>query len=308
MISNIIRYLISCLSAWYPNKKISYKKDIIIRKKILEKSKKIIINEKNLKKTHINFNQQISHLLKSINLKNFLRKNFIQKIFFLQNRLFVFRELSVLKNSRKWKWYKKLLVEDHVGNPIRYFLYLKSSGNRINHVYHLHVMENELKIDLKKDVKSIFEFGAGYGLMARIFSKINLKIGYVCFDTKHVNLLQYYYLKHNNLDVGFSKKRRVYLESNLKNIKKKNDLFIANWSLSETPISYRKKLISRMLESKYIFISFQHQFEEINNLRYFNSLKIKLSKKFDIKIIKNKFFKGNIFLNQDHYFFLGKKL
>ena len=176
MINNIIRYLISCLSAWYPNKKISHKKDIIIRKEIFEKSKKIKIDKKILKKTHINFNKQIIHLLKSNNLKNFLRENFIQKMFFLQNRLFVFKELSELKNSKKWKRYEKLLIEDHVGNPIRYFLYLRSSGNRINHIYHLKVLESELKMNLKKDVKSIFEFGAGYGLMARIFSKINLKI------------------------------------------------------------------------------------------------------------------------------------
>ena len=308
MISNILRYLVGSLSSWYPNKKISNKKDIIIRKEIFEKSKKIKINKKILKNTHINFNQQITYLLKSNNLKNFLRENFIQKMFFLQNRLFVFKELRELKNSRNWKKYEKLLKEDHVGNPIRYFLYLRSSGNRINHIYHLKVLENELKIDLKKNIKSIFEFGAGYGLMARIFSKINFKINYVCFDTKHVNLLQYYFLKHNNLDVGFSKKRRIYLSSNLKDIKKKSDLFIANWSLSEIPINYRKKFLSKIMESKYIFISFQQQFEDINNLRYFNSLKIKLSKKFDIKIIKNKFFRGNIFLNQDHYFFLGRKL
>ena len=42
--------------------------------------------------------------------------------------------------------------------------------------------------------------------MARIFSKINKKIRFTCFDTIFVNLLQYYYLKHNNLNVGFSKK------------------------------------------------------------------------------------------------------
>ena len=37
--------------------------------------------------------------------------------------------------------------------------------------------------------------------------KINKRIKYTAFDTPHVNLLQYYYLKHNNLDVGFSKKK-----------------------------------------------------------------------------------------------------
>ena len=126
-------------------------------------------------------------------------------MFFLQNRLFIYQELKKLKKSKKWKFYKNLLIEDNIGNPIRFFLYLKSSGNRINHVYHLSVFENELKIDIKKNIEKVFEFGSGYGCMARIFSKISKKIKYTCFDTQYVNLLQYYYLKHNNLDVGFLK-------------------------------------------------------------------------------------------------------
>ena len=308
IINNFIRYLIGCLSAWYPNKKISYEKDSIIRGEILKKIKDINVNKKNLKKTHIVFNQKITYLLKNSNLKNFLREGFIQKMFFLHNRLFVLHELIEIKNSRKWKRYQKLLLEDHIGNPIRYFLYLKSSGNRINHIYQLKILENEFKVNLKKDIKSIFEFGAGYGLMARIFSIINHKIKYVCFDTKHLNLLQYYFLKHNDLDVGFSKDKKIYLSSNFKNININSDLFIANWSLSETSIDYRKKFISKIFKSKYIFISFQERFENINNLKYFSSLKTQLSKKFDIKIIKNRFYKGNFFFNQNHYFFLGRRL
>ena len=33
------------------------------------------------------------------------------------------------------------------------------------------------------------------------FSKINQKIKYICFDTYCVNLIQFYYLKYNNLNV-----------------------------------------------------------------------------------------------------------
>ena len=51
------------------------------------------------------------------------------------------------------------------------------------------------------------------GSRTRIFSKINQKIKYTCFDTYYVNLLQYYYLKHNNLDVGFSKKNNYTLDN-----------------------------------------------------------------------------------------------
>ena len=102
-------------------------------------------------------------------------------------------------------------------------------------------MIDEFELDITK-IKKVFEFGGGYGCMARIFSLINKDIKYFCFDTFYVNLLQFYYLKYNNLDVGFSKKKKFFLNSNLNKIgnffNNKNDsLFIANWSISETPIN-----------------------------------------------------------------------
>ena len=39
-------------------------------------------------------------LLKSNHLESFLKKDFIQKMFFLHNRLFVFNELLELKKAR----------------------------------------------------------------------------------------------------------------------------------------------------------------------------------------------------------------
>jgi hypothetical protein len=306
-LNNIIRKIISLLSFWYINKKILLSKDLILRKEIIKKINNKNINIKLLKKTHLNFNQKIFLLLKSNKLKSFLRESFIQKMFFLHNRLFIYWELKQLKKDKKWKFYKTLLAEDHIGDPVRYFLYPQSSGNRINHVFHLKILSDELNIILKKDIKKVFEFGSGYGCMARIFSKIRKNINYNCFDTFHVNLLQYYYLKHNYLDVGFTKNKKIFLTSDL--IKKGNfDLFIANWSLSETPIFFRGKFISTILRSKIILICFQEKFEDIDNLKYFNNLKNKLSNKFNIRIIENKFYKGNIFFKQKHYFFIGKKL
>ena len=308
MISNILRKILSYLSIWYPNKKISSKKDIELRNFISKKLTKTNVNKKDLKKTHKEFNDKIRILLKSKNIKNFLRYNFIQKMFFLHNRFFIYQELKEIRKSKNWKYFKYLIKEDNVGNPIRYFLYLDSSGNRINHGYHLYILEKELNIFLKKDIRSVFEFGGGYGCMARIFSKINKEIKFTCFDTNFVNLLQFYYLKHNNLNVGFSKKNNFYLTSKLKNRTNKYDLFLANWSLSETPINYRKKFFIKIKNSKYIFISFQEKFENLNNLEYFNNIKKLLSKKFEIKIIKNQFYKGNWFNKQNHYFLIGKKL
>ncbi len=87
-----------------------------------------------------------------------------------------------------------------------------------------------------------------------------------------------------------------------------NYLFIANWSLSEIPLSYRKKFERIIINSSYILICFQEKFENINNLKYFKNLKKYKLKKFQVKIIENKFYNGNFFNKQKHYFFLGKKL
>ena len=310
MVSDFLRKILSFLSFWSLNDLNSKKnKDKNIIKTIQKKLNKIHFNKKNLKNTHNLFNKKIILLLKKVDLTNFLRKNFIQKMFFVHNRLFILKELVELKKDKNWIFYRKLIEEDHVGNPVRYFLYPKSSGNRINHVYHLSILASEFNINLKK-ITNVFEFGGGYGCMARIFSKINSKISFTCFDTGFVNLLQYYYLKQNNLNVGFSKKNKFYLISNTKkmNNSSSNSLFIANWSLSETPINFRKKFIKLIKNSKLILISFQENFENIDNLKYFKNLKKKLEKKFETKIINNKFYKGNFFKKQKHFFFIAKKL
>jgi len=313
MITNIIRKLNSFLSFWCKeNKPINLAKDILIKKYIKKKILKNKIVKKNLKETHSIFNNKLYLLLQKNDIKNFLRESFIQKMFFLHNRFFVYSELINLKNNKKWPLYKGLIKEDSIGNPIRYFLYQNSSGNRINHVYHLSVLSKELEIDLT-EIKEVFEFGGGYGCMARIFSKINQKIKYTCFDTHYVNLLQYYYLKHNNLDVGFTEKNNYALISNLKKFKinyKKNykSLFIGNWSLSETPTNFRKKFIPIIKKNHFILICFQEKFEDIDNLKYFNNLKSEISDTFKIKILKNKFYTGNIINKHNHYFFIGKKL
>tara|TARA_B100000780_G_scaffold231510_1_gene171319 strand:- start:74 stop:1021 length:948 start_codon:yes stop_codon:yes gene_type:complete len=312
MIENIIRKLNANLSFWCKkNKSINNSKDILIRKYIQNNLLTNKIIKKNLKETHNVFNKRLYLLLKKKNIKNFLKVGFIQKMFFLHNRFFVYFELKALKNEINWPLYKRLIEEDEIGNPIRYFLYENSSGNRINHVYHLSVLSKELNINLYK-IKRVFEFGGGYGCMARIFSKFNEQIKYSCFDTHYVNLLQYYYLKHNNLDVGFSNKNNYTLISDLKKINnshqtKLGSLFIANWSLSETPVKFRENFIKMITKNEFILICFQEKFEDIDNLKYFNKLKSKLSRSHKIKILKNKFYTGNMINRHNHYFFIGKK-
>ena len=151
MTSNIFRKLLECLSFFYKNNlKLVKKNDPIILKTIKKKLSRLSFENKNLKKTHNIFNKKIIYILKKEKLTSFLRNSFVQKMFFVHNRLFVFKELIKLKNNKNWKFYKKIIIEDNVGDPVRYFLYSKSSGNRINHAYHLSVLSSEFNVNLKK--------------------------------------------------------------------------------------------------------------------------------------------------------------
>ena len=80
-----------------------------IKEEISKRLDKIKKNS-NLKKTHIKFNLEVVSLLKSKSLVSFLRKDFIQKMFFLHNRLFVFYELLELKRDKNWQLYKNLIM------------------------------------------------------------------------------------------------------------------------------------------------------------------------------------------------------
>jgi len=102
---------------------------------------------------------------------------------------------------------------------------------------------------------------------------------------------------------GFYKNNKNYFSNNISNY-----IFIANWSLSETPIKFRKKFYNLIKNSQLILICFQEKFEKINNLKYFQNMEKKLKHNFKLKIIKNEFYKGNIFNYQKHYFLIGKKL
>ena len=67
-------------------------------------------------------------MLKEKKIKNFYRK-LIQKMFFINNRLFINNELKFLQKSKKWFFYKKILVEDSVETRSDIFIPISSEIN-----------------------------------------------------------------------------------------------------------------------------------------------------------------------------------
>ena len=304
MISDIIRKFTSLLSILFKNQKINFQKDNEILNEIKSLIKSNKINSRTLRKTHKIFNEKIYDLLRSNNLKNFLRKSFIQKMFFVHNRYFLKSYLDEMKKAKNWKYWKNMLMENNIGSPVRYFLDPFTSGNKIFQTFHLKKYQEFSEINLNNhDI--ILEFGGGYGNMASIFKKkIDKKCKYIIFDTPEVNLLQFYYLKRNKIPVSLNKadSNNVVLISSykkldqiLKKFKNKKKLFIANWSLSETPLLFRKKFQFIFSSFDFQLISFQSQFEDINNLKYFkklNNYNVKLKRRsiiIPVKKLSNNF-------------------
>jgi hypothetical protein len=312
---NLFRIFLSFLSFYIKNDTSKFKKiDQITNNEIINKLKKKKL-AKFRKRTHKVFNNEITSLINDKKLINFLRNPFIQKMFFIHNRLFIKNELNEIKNDKKFFFlWKNLIKEDEVGDPIRYFLYPKSSGNRIRQVYHLKKFCDFSNINIKL-IKKVIEIGGGYGCMARIFFKISQKIKYIIFDTFEVNLLQYYYLKINKLKVAIeNKKSKINL---IYSVNKFNNCFnyrngsktllIANWSLSEMPLKLRNKIIKLIFKIPYIIISFQDKFENINNVKYFKKIKKKLDEKGYKTLISSLEHYNNAFLNTNKHFYLFAK-
>ncbi len=297
--SIILSYLIS------KNFKLNKKKNKLIQNYISKKIRKIYKKNPRLL-THKNLSSEIVQIIKERKLENFLRNNFIQNIFFIHNRFFIYFELKELIKDANWRLWKKLIKDNSVGKPIWYFLYHQSTGNRIRQVYIIKKFL-DLNPSIKlKNLKKIIEIGGGYGCMADIFSKINKKVNYTIYDMYEVNLLQYYYLKMNNHNPKFnSNKNKINLINRLNDLKKfkNNTLLIANWSLSEFPVNFRKKFLSVIKNSKCTIISFQQNFEKINNYNFFTKQIKKLGYNYTSKIDTFDHY-NNSFLNKNKHYIL----
>ena len=320
-LKNLIRFLRASLSRpFFKDVKVT-KYEIVIQKKLEEKANNIKLHNKNLTNTHKIFSNKIYKLILSGKIRYFLNFGFVQQMFFIHNRFFIFKEFLEIYKNKKFFFWKKILKEDVSGFPPRYFLYPNSSGNRIHQTYHLYKFNEFYKKNLKT-FDLVFEFGGGYGNMARTFNKINPNSTYIIFDTRPVNLIQWYYLSllkiHSSLSI--KTKSNIFLINDLNDLRvllkkynSKNSLFIANLSLSEVPISFRKKILNYTKNFNYKLISFQKKFENIHNYNYFHNLKKNTLRKYSKSIIfpistfNNSFSNILSFNSNDNQFYFFQK-
>ena len=147
------------------------------------------------------------------------------------------------RNSNLLNNIDKFLINDEIGNPIKYYydeLKTKISPTTLRYIK----VASDIKKIFKDEITNIVEIGCGYGGQYLILDQVMKINHYVLMDLHNVNKLIEKYLEHHLLNSSYETKTINQLQSN-----KQFDLVISNYAFSEVPpqtqLSYIKKILSK---------------------------------------------------------------
>ncbi len=254
---------------------------ILLKEKIKSIDESILVGTSSWE----NNRKVLCNLILNYDINNFLNWGVIQKTMFFEAPEVEYKKVATnekLINSIK---------ESKIGNPKPYFLNKETSGNLIHHAYSLSYF---LDVSTLDSINRVIELGGGYGSMCRLFRNMQYKGEYIIFDLPEFCALQEFYIGSINKD---------YLNNTVftsdvdyfKNIKQgKGILLIATWSLSEMPLHLRDLLL-KYINFDYCLIAFQSNFEDIDNIKYFNNFK-NIYKNINFKLIPIKHLPENFYI------------
>jgi hypothetical protein len=214
--------------------------------------------------------------------RGFLRWPTIAKAMFVSNQPYLSIELLSLRARRDWRrrW-RPALRESPVGHPVPFWALPWSSGNLIHHAYHLTQFEARTGRPADR-FPAVFEFGGGYGSMCRLFHQLGFSGRYVIHDLPPFSALQAFYLGSLGLPLVDADRLAdadrgvacvsdpAALERALRWVGTSRALFVATWSLSETPIRVRDTVMPVVADCAGVLIAYWRTFGEMNNHEYFS--------------------------------------
>jgi len=109
-----------------------------------------------------------------------------------------------------------------------------------------------------ENLKRIVEFGGGFGALALLAHRIGFKGEYFIYDLPEFALLQRWYLARHGIEV-IHRLNRTVIDA---------DLFVALYSISETPIEFRDVFMRSVITKSYLFL-YSPQFAEYDNSAWF---------------------------------------
>lgn len=207
----------------------------------------------------------------------FTRFPVVLKTMFVDDAAYLPAELAYLRRHPDYKTHWETpLRECGTGHPLPYAAHPGTSGNLLHHCYHLARFGDATGIDPARR-GFVVEFGGGYGSLCRVFHRRGFTGRYVIFDFPHFGALQRYFLRSAGIPVfedvaSFrAADHGVFCVSTLEALDavlpadRGDALFVATWSLSETPESLRTAIAARLGTIGAYLIAFQDRFNEMDN-------------------------------------------
>jgi hypothetical protein len=214
--------------------------------------------------------------------REFLRWDVIGYTMFVHSPGYIAKELKYLRSRSDWlsRWHGAV-QESHVGHPLPYWRYARSSGNLIHQAYHIAQFEEKTGTSIG-DVETIFEFGGGYGRMCKLVHDMGFRGRYIIFDLPGFSALQQFYLNSNGLSTHSVEtfdpsKPGIVCVSDYESLEElitnttvgRSAALIATWSLSETPTVFRESILSLTSDFDAFLISSQSHYKEVDNIDFF---------------------------------------
>lgn len=226
------------------------------------------------------FAAEIRDALRRKGADEFLRLPPIAKTLHSRQRSHTQQYVNYLLGSNRFSpQLQKALTESPVGKPLVNPSYPLSSPLLVQHGYHLTRLMECTDFDLSR-LQLVVEFGGGYGSFYRLLRNLEYQGQYIICDLPIMCALQRFYLRN-----VFPAEPGTQPLPNLRWLSDDSygtlkeaaadhgpSLFVATWSLSETPPAVREKVVPVLGGFKYILCAYQRKFGGYDNVQYFTSL------------------------------------
>jgi len=226
------------------------------------------------------FSAAISSALQKQGADRFLRLPPIAKTVHSRQRSLAPRYLSYLLRSAHFTpALQKALTESPVGQPLVNPYYPWSSPLLVQHGYHVVRLLEATDFDLAR-VRLVTDFGGGYGSFCRLLRNLGYRQRYLICDLPVMCALQRFYLR-NVFPSGADEQppeNVQWLSGDMQATLRRESaqaspaLFVATWSLSESPLAVRKEVAPVLPGYAYVLCAYQRTFGVYDNREYFTAL------------------------------------